>query len=69
MPVLGLTDVLHHKSTVCCSFDILITSIIIAFLGEELIKKTTKIILLITRGAVSLVMCSSGFVSSFFHLV
>ena len=69
MPVLGLTDVLHHKGIVCWSYDILITSIIIAFLGEELIKKTTKIILLITRGAVSLVMCSSGFVSSFFHLV
>lgn len=33
------------------------------------LKKNTKIILLITRGAVSLVMCSSGFVSSFFHLV
>lgn len=69
MPVLGLTDVLHHKGTVCWSYEILITSIIIAFFGEELIKKTTKIILLITRGAVSLVMCSSGFVSSFFHLV
>ena len=39
MPVLGLTDVLHHKGTVCWSYDILITSIIIALLGEELIKK------------------------------
>ena len=39
MPVLGLTDVLHHKGTVCWSYEILITSIIIAFFGEELIKK------------------------------
>lgn len=69
MPVLGLTDVLHHKGTVCWSYEILITSIIIAFFGEELIKKNHQDNIINNERSSYLVMCSSGFVSSFFHLV
>ena len=56
----------HHKRKVCWSYDVLITSRMLAFLCEELIKKKTKKILLMRR-AVSLVVCSfSCCVSPFF---
>ena len=56
----------HHKRKVFWSYDVLITSRMLAFLCEELIKKKTKKILLMRR-AVSLVVCSfSCCVSPFF---